>query len=78
MVEQRTKHRKPTPDHKVPQTDYLGILIEGPRLVGHYFHATWSTSGGEHEAPTLEGTDASTRSFYQAIQYVIDAAPSTA
>lgn len=50
------KQDKQTPDHEVPQTDYLGILIEGPSRVGHYFRPAYATSTGNHDAPTLEGT----------------------
>lgn len=33
------------------QTDYVGILIEGPSQVGHYFRAAYSTSKGSGGAP---------------------------
>jgi hypothetical protein len=50
------KKSKATPEHDQPQTDYLGIYLEGPSRVGHYFRAAYSTSTGNHHAPTGEGT----------------------
>ena len=50
------KRNKQTADHEISQTDYLGILIEGPSRVGHYFRAAYSTAAGTHDAPTFEGT----------------------
>ena len=50
------KQSKSTPEHEQPQTDYLGIYLEGPSRVGHYFRAAYSTSTGNHHAPTGEGT----------------------
>lgn len=51
------KRKKYTPQHQQPQTDLLGVVIEGPSRVGHYFRAAYSTSHGTYRAPTLEGTD---------------------
>ena len=50
------KRSKVTPEHEQPRTDYLGIYLEGPSRVGHYFRAAYSTSTGNHHAPTGEGT----------------------
>ena len=50
------KQSKATPEHEEPLTDYLGIYLEGPSRVGHYFRAAYSTSQGNREAPTGEGT----------------------
>lgn len=53
------KQDKQSPDHEVPQSDYLGVLIEGPSRVGHYFRPAYATSNGNQDAPTLEGTSQS-------------------
>lgn len=52
-----TKRNKKTPEYEQRQTDYLGIMVEGPSRVGHYFRATYSNSGGSGGAP-FEMTDA--------------------
>lgn len=50
------KRNKSTPDDETPQTDLLGIMIEGPSRVGHFFRPAYATSKGSYVAPTLEGT----------------------
>ncbi len=50
------KENKRKPEHEAAQTDWLGIMIEGPSRVGHYFRAAYSTKTGERHAPTGEGT----------------------
>jgi hypothetical protein len=50
------KRNKSTPEYEQRQTDYLGILIEGPSRIGHYFRAGYSTSNGHGDAPMHEGT----------------------
>lgn len=50
------KQAKATPEHEQPLSNYLGIYLEGPSRVGHYFRAAYSTSTGNHDAPTGEGT----------------------
>ncbi|MGD9854537.1 MAG: hypothetical protein AB7U20_06250 [Planctomycetaceae bacterium] len=45
------KRNKTTPEHEQRQTDFLGVLIEGPSRVGHYFRAAYSTSTGTGGAP---------------------------
>jgi hypothetical protein len=51
-----SKRAKTTSELQSPQTDYVGVMIEGPSRVGHYFRAAYSTSAGTHDAPTGEGT----------------------
>lgn len=50
------KKNKSTPEHEQRQTDYLGIMIEGPSRIGHFFRPSYSTSQGAGDAPTHEGT----------------------
>lgn len=50
------KRSKAIPEDQEPLTDYLGIYLEGPSRVGHYFRASYSTSTGNRHAPTGEGT----------------------
>jgi hypothetical protein len=52
----QSKQAKTTSELVAPQTDYVGVMIEGPSRVGHYFRAAYSTSSGSHDAPTGEGT----------------------
>ncbi len=47
----QAKQNKQTPDYEKPQTDYLGILIEGPSSVGHYFRPCYATAAGKGDAP---------------------------
>jgi hypothetical protein len=49
------KRNKSTPEYERRQTDYLGILLEGPSRVGHYFRAGYSTSKANGDAPMNEG-----------------------
>jgi hypothetical protein len=49
------KRSKESPEHEKPQTDYLGIYLEGPSRVGHYIRPAYSNSRGNHDAPTFEG-----------------------
>ena len=49
------KRHKLDPEHVTRQTDYLGVMIEGPSRKGHYFRAAYSTSRGNGQAPTAEG-----------------------
>jgi len=41
-----SKQAKTTPEHESPQPNVLGITIEGPSRVGHYFRATYRDSSG--------------------------------
>jgi hypothetical protein len=50
-----SKRNKATPDYHEPQTDFVGIMIEGPSRVGHYFRASYATSKGHGDAPMNEG-----------------------
>ena len=52
----KAKRSKTIPEHEKPLSNYLGIYLEGPSRVGHYFRAACSTSKGNHHAPTGEGT----------------------
>lgn len=52
-----SKRNKETPEYEKRQTDYLGVMVEGPSRVGHYFRATYSNSHGSGGAP-FEMTDA--------------------
>jgi hypothetical protein len=40
-----SKTNKTTPEISEPQPNLLGILIEGPSSVGHYFRPMWRSSG---------------------------------
>jgi hypothetical protein len=51
----QAKRGKASTEYEQRQTDYLGIMIEGPSRVGHYFRAAYSTSKGHGDAPTNEG-----------------------
>ncbi len=51
------KRYKDLPEHEQRQTDLLGIMVEGPSRIGHYFRPAYSTSKGHGEAPTHEGTE---------------------
>jgi hypothetical protein len=53
----QAKRNKKTPEEESRQTDYVGVLIEGPSRIGHYFRATYSTSQGSGNAPTGEGDE---------------------
>jgi hypothetical protein len=35
------------PEHEEPVKDFLGLLIEGPSRIGHYFRPTFATSDGK-------------------------------
>ena len=49
------KRNKSTPQHVEPQTDLLGVMIEGPSRIGHFFRPAYATSQGDGDAPTNEG-----------------------
>ncbi|MBX3436839.1 MAG: hypothetical protein KF861_05050 [Planctomycetaceae bacterium] len=48
------KRNKTTPEYDARQTDYLGVMIEGPSRVGHYFRAAYSSSTGTGGAPLAD------------------------
>ncbi len=54
------KRRKSTPEHEERQTDYVGVMVEGPSRTGHYFRAAYSNSDGRGGAP-FEVKDADNR-----------------
>ena len=41
-----TKQNNNTPEYEARQKNYLGILVEGPSRVGHYFRPGYSTNDG--------------------------------
>jgi hypothetical protein len=41
-----SKRNKTTPEHVEPQKNVLGIIIEGPSRIGHYFRPGYWTSNG--------------------------------
>jgi len=43
----RAKRSKNTPENEQHQTNYLGILLEGPSRVGHYFRPGYRTRSGQ-------------------------------
>ncbi len=47
-----TKRNNGRPEHEARQRNYLGILIEGPSRVGHYFRAGYGAADGRGENPT--------------------------
>ncbi|MFO1020813.1 MAG: hypothetical protein U0903_08975 [Planctomycetales bacterium] len=52
------KRNQNVPEYERRSTDRLGIMIEGPSRVGHYFRADYSTSegGGILDGPDVAGT----------------------
>lgn len=46
-----SKRTKTTPEYEERQRNYLGITVEGPSRVGHYFRAAYSNSAGDGHAP---------------------------
>ncbi len=46
-----SKRNKTTPQHEEPQTNYLGVMIEGPSRTGHYFRAAYANTDGIGQAP---------------------------
>lgn len=62
----KRKREKQTPEHEEPQREYLGILLEGPSRVGHYFrpaHRTKSGLGGAADTGPILRPDSVTRAF---------------
>jgi hypothetical protein len=57
------KRNKTDPEYVSRQTDYVGVMIEGPSRKGHYFRAGYSTSKGRGSAPTGEGSAENERSL---------------
>jgi hypothetical protein len=49
-----SKRTKEKSDLEEPQTNLLGITVEGPSRVGHYFRATYATSMGQGGAPLAD------------------------
>jgi hypothetical protein len=45
------KRRKTTSELEAPQPGYLGVIIEGPSRVGHYFRAAYSDGQGSGQSP---------------------------
>jgi hypothetical protein len=45
------KRNKQTSEYEARQTDYVGVIVEGPSQVGHYFRAGYATSTGAGGAP---------------------------
>lgn len=43
----KAKREKATPEHEQPQPNLLGILIEGPSRVGHYFRPGYRADDGQ-------------------------------
>lgn len=52
----QAKKNKKTPQHLEPQSDLLGVAIEGPSRIGHFFRPAYSTSQQNYRDPTLEAT----------------------
>jgi len=50
----QSKRTKNTPEHEQPEKNYLGVTIEGPSRVGHYFRASYGDSSGSGGAPTAD------------------------
>lgn len=53
---EQSKKEQQTPDYDKSQANLLGIVIEGPSRIGHFFRPAYSTSERSYSAPTLEGT----------------------
>lgn len=49
-----SKRNKATPEHEQRQPNYLGVMIEGPSRVGHYFRAAYADSSGGAAAPAQD------------------------
>ncbi|MFO0949152.1 MAG: hypothetical protein U1D30_25115 [Planctomycetota bacterium] len=53
----KRKREKQTPEHEEPQREYLGVLLEGPSRIGHYFRPAYRTlsglGGAAEEGPIL-------------------------
>ena len=43
----KSKRDKAGPESEKPQANLLGIMVEGPSRVGHYFRQGYRTAGGE-------------------------------
>ena len=41
-----SKQNKTTPEYDEPQTNHLGIMLEGPSRIGHYFRPGYSNADG--------------------------------
>lgn len=50
------KRNKDTPDHAEAPKSLLGVAIEGPSRIGHYFRPDYSGGGGGKDAPNLNTT----------------------
>lgn len=46
-----SKRHKGTSELEAPQPGYLGVIIEGPSRVGHYFRAAYSDARGSGQSP---------------------------
>ncbi len=49
-----SKRNKTTPEHEQHQPNYLGVMVEGPSRVGHYFRAAYADSSGGATAPAKD------------------------
>ena len=47
----KSKREKDTSELQAPQPGWLGVIIEGPSRVGHYFRAAYSSSRGSGQSP---------------------------
>ncbi|MGD9722576.1 MAG: hypothetical protein AB7O59_14690 [Pirellulales bacterium] len=50
------KERNETPEHIARQRNYLGILVEGPSRVGHFFRPSYATATGAGITASGEGS----------------------
>ena len=46
-----SKQKKNTSELEAPQAGYLGVIVEGPSRVGHYFRAAYSNAQGSGQSP---------------------------
>jgi hypothetical protein len=49
------KRQNETPEHESPQKNFLGVMVEGPSRVGHFFRPAYSTSSGAGRTASGEG-----------------------
>ena len=47
----KSKREKNTSELKAPQPGWLGVIVEGPSSVGHYFRAAYSSARGSGQSP---------------------------
>ena len=47
----KSKREKETSELQAPQPNWLGVIVEGPSRVGHYFRAAYSTARGSAQSP---------------------------